>query len=146
MAGKDTVEFDPEKLQATVRVSLAGDCNCVDPVVLSIMEVVKQMNCANGKEHEVELALHEALANAVVHGCNNDPSQIVECIVACDPERGMLIVVRDPGKGFDPKNIQNPTTGDNIFSTHGRGIFLINELMDEVEFRKNGTEIRMVKK
>jgi serine/threonine-protein kinase RsbW len=146
MAGPDTVEFDPDKLQATVRVTLAGDRNCVEPVVESIMQVVRQMNCANGKEHQIELALQEALANAVVHGCKNDPSQIVECIVACDPERGMLIVVRDPGPGFDPNAIPNPTTGENLFSTHGRGIFLINELMDKVEFRKNGTEIRMVKK
>jgi len=146
MAGPDTVEFDPDKLQATVRVTLAGDRNCVEPVVESIMQVVRQMNCANGKEHQIELALQEALANAVVHGCKNDPSQIVECIVACDPERGMLIMVRDPGPGFDPKAIPNPTTGENLFSTHGRGIFLINELMDKVEFRKNGTEIRMVKK
>ncbi len=146
MSGSDVVEFDPDKLQATVRVTLAGDRNCVEPVVASIMQVVQQMNCARGKEHEVELALQEALANAVVHGCKNDPTQIVECIVACDPERGMLIVVRDPGRGFDPRAIPNPTTGENLYSTHGRGIFLINELMDKVEFRKNGTEIRMVKK
>jgi serine/threonine-protein kinase RsbW len=146
MAKHNAAEFDPERLQATVRVTLAGDRNCVDPVVQSIMEVVRQMKCANGKEHEIELALQEALANAVVHGCKNDPSQIVECIVACDQERGMLIVVRDPGEGFDPRSIPNPTMGENVFSTHGRGIFLINQLMDKVEFHKNGTEIRMVKK
>jgi serine/threonine-protein kinase RsbW len=140
------VEFDPEKLQARVQVTLAGDQNCVDPVVQAIMELLRQMDCANGHENEIELALHEALANAVVHGCKNDASQIVECIVACDAERGMLIVVRDPGEGFDPKSIPSPVEGENVFSTHGRGIFLINQLMDEVQFHKNGTEIRMIKK
>jgi serine/threonine-protein kinase RsbW len=55
----------------------------------------------------------------------------------------MLIVVRDPGPGFDPASIPSPVTGQNLFSTGGRGIFLINQLMDEVRFEKGGTEIRM---
>jgi len=54
--------------------------------------------------------------------------------------------VRDPGNGFDPKAIPGCTIGENVYSNHGRGIFLINQLMDEVEFRKNGTEIHMVKR
>jgi anti-sigma regulatory factor (Ser/Thr protein kinase) len=146
MASNRIAEFDPDKLKATVRVTLAGERNCVDPVVRSIMDTVREMKCANGKEPAIELALQEALANAVVHGCKNDPTQVVECVVACDPERGMLIVVRDPGEGFDPKSIPNPTLGENLYSTHGRGIFLINQLMDKVEFHKHGTEIRMIKK
>ncbi len=58
----------------------------------------------------------------------------------------MLIVVRDPGDGFDPSNIPNPVVGENLYSNHGRGIYLINQLMDEVKYLKNGTEIRMIKK
>jgi serine/threonine-protein kinase RsbW len=104
------------------------------------------MQCATGKEDDIELALTEALANAVVHGAKEDPSKTVECIVACDEQRGMLIMVRDPGPGFDPKAIPNPCNGSNIYSNHGRGIFLINQLMDEVAFHKNGTEIHMVKR
>ena len=64
--------------------------------------IVTQMGCAAGREFEIELALREALANAIEHGSGNDPSKQVECCVACDHERGMLIVVRDPGPGFDP--------------------------------------------
>jgi serine/threonine-protein kinase RsbW len=58
----------------------------------------------------------------------------------------MLIVVRDPGPGFDPNVLPSPVQGQNIYSNHGRGIYLINQLMDEVEFQKNGTEIHMLKK
>jgi serine/threonine-protein kinase RsbW len=58
----------------------------------------------------------------------------------------MLIVVRNPGEGFDPDSIPNPTIGQNIYQSHGRGIFLINQLMDEVRFERGGTEIRMVKR
>jgi serine/threonine-protein kinase RsbW len=58
----------------------------------------------------------------------------------------MLIVVRDPGPGFNPATIPSPVMGENIYSNHGRGIFLINQLMDAVEFRNNGKEIHMLKK
>jgi len=58
----------------------------------------------------------------------------------------MLIVVRDPGTGFNPGEIPNPLRGESVYSDHGRGIFLINQLMDEVKFLKNGTEIHMIKK
>ena len=139
-------DFDPEKLNLRVRVTLAADRKAVDPVVEQVMEAVRQMKCADGKEDAIELALQEALANAVVHGAKEDPSKIVECLVACDEQRGILIIVRDPGPGFDPQAIPSCTVGENLYSSHGRGIFLINQLMDEVKFHKNGTEIHMVKR
>jgi len=139
-------DFDPEKLTLRVRVTLAANRQSVDPVVAQVMESVRDLKCMNGKEDSIELALQEALANAVVHGAKEDPSKVVECIVACDEQRGMLIIVRDPGEGFDPKGIPSCTVGENLYSNHGRGIFLINQLMDEVKFRKNGTEIHMVKR
>ena len=138
--------FDADKLDLKLSVTLLADRDAVDPVVRSIMEVVREMNRAPGREDNIELALTEALANAVVHGAKNDPSKIIECDVACDEERGILIVVRDPGTGFDPSKIANPCEGQNIYANHGRGIYLINELMDEVQFHKNGTEIHMLKR
>ncbi len=141
-----TCNFDSEKLVMKLKVALSAERDAVDPVVRNIMEVVRGMQCAAGKEDDIELALTEALANAVVHGAKEDPSKTIECIVACDQERGMLIMVRDPGEGFDPACLPNPCEGQNIFSSHGRGIFLINQLMDEVGFHKNGTEIHMIKR
>jgi len=129
-----------------VSVKLAADRKAVDQVVEQVMQAVREMKCVNGKEDAIELALAEALANAVVHGAKEDPSKVVECLVACDEQRGVLIIVRDPGEGFDPKAIPSCTLGENLYSNHGRGIFLINQLMDEVKFRKNGTEIHMVKR
>ena len=139
-------DFDPEKLKLRVRVTLAATRIAVDPVVEQVMDAVRQMKCVDGKEDAIELALQEALANAVVHGAKEDPSKVVECLVACDDQRGILIIVRDPGEGFDPGGIPSCTVGENLYSNHGRGIFLINQLMDEVKFHKNGTEIHMVKR
>ena len=138
--------FDAEKLDLKLSVTLSGDRDAIDPVVRSVMKVVREMKCAGGSEDAIELALTEALANAVVHGAQSDPSKVIECDVACDEQRGMLIVVRDPGPGFDPAQIANPCHGENIYSNHGRGIFLINQLMDDVQFHKNGTEIHMRKR
>jgi serine/threonine-protein kinase RsbW len=139
-------DFDPDKLALLLRVTLAADRTAVDPVVQQVMTAVRKMTDLNGKEDAIELSLHEALANAVIHGAKEDPSKVVECVVSRDEERGILIVVRDPGPGFNPETIPGCTVGENIYSNHGRGIFLINQLMDEVEFRKNGTEIHMVKR
>ena len=153
MAARDSAEehfpehdFDPEKLSLRVRVTLAADRKAVDPVVAQVMEAIRDTKCVNGKADAIELSLQEALSNAVVHGAKEDPTKVVECLVACDEERGVLIIVRDPGKGFDPKGIPSCTLGENLYSNHGRGIFLINQLMGEVQFRNNGTEIHMVKR
>lgn len=138
--------FDPNRLVLKLKVTLAADPNAIDPVVQGIMDVVRNTQCATGKEDAIELALSEALSNAVVHGAKGDPKKVIECDVACDEARGMLIVVRDPGPGFDPASIPSPVAGENIYSNHGRGIFLINQLMDEVRFRNNGKEIHMLKR
>jgi serine/threonine-protein kinase RsbW len=138
--------FDSDKLVMKLKVSLAAERSAVDPVVQNVMGIVRTMQCAAGKEDDIELALTEALANAVIHGAKEDPSKIIECLVACDEERGMLIMVRDPGSGFDPDSIPDCSMGENVFSSHGRGIYLINQLMDEVGFHKGGTEIHMIKR
>lgn len=140
------VDFDPECLRPRFQVRLAGRAEAISPAVEKLMAEVRAMECSRGREFEIEIALREALANAVRHGCGHDPAKEVEACVACDESRGMLIVVRDPGPGFDPAAIPSPTVGQNVFRHHGRGIYLINQLMDEVSFERGGTEIRMLKR
>ena len=137
------IEFGCGDLMVRLDLRLPGDPAAITPVVESVLMMARQMKCAEGKEYEIETALREALANAIRYGCRQDPSRQVQCAVACDQSRGMLIVVRDPGPGFDPSSIPSPIVGQNVFSHHGRGIYLINQLMDEVTFAHGGTEIRM---
>jgi serine/threonine-protein kinase RsbW len=139
-------EFDSEQLILRLERTIDGHVESIEPVVGDIMKLVIEKGCAGNSEFEIGLALREALANAVLYGCENDPSQKVQLCVSCDDERGILIVVRDPGDGFDPSSIPSPVVGQNIFSKGGRGIFLINQMMDEVQFERGGTEIRMVKR
>ncbi len=64
---------------------------------------------------------------------------------ATSPARSS-IVVRDPGAGFDATTVPNPLAGENLLKSSGRGIFLINQLMDEVAFKDGGRELRMRKR
>lgn len=139
-------DFLADKLLLKLSVTMAADQKAVDSVVQRVMEIIRRMDCAEGKEHAIELSLSEALANAVVHGAKSDPSKTVECDVACDENRSLLIVVRDPGDGFDPATVISPVRGQNLYSSGGRGVYLINQLMDEVKFLKDGTEIHMIKR
>ena len=141
-----TFDFLADHLLFKLQVRLSADRGAIDSIVQRIMASLREKDCANGKEDAIELALSEALANAVVHGAKSDPSKIVECDVACDRNRSLLIVVRDPGDGFDPAAIPSPVQAENIYSGHGRGVYLITQLMDEVKFLKNGTEIHMIKR
>lgn len=134
----------PSRSEHGVTITLKAAESEVSPVVDQVMQMVRETQCANGSEMDIEISLREALANAIKHGANGDPTKIIECRVSCE-EPGILIVVRDPGNGFDPNSVPDPLSGENIYSNHGRGIFLINKLMDEVKFEKNGTEIHMRK-
>src|SRR5262245_43765421 len=87
-------EFDPDALQVAVRKEVPGKLEALTPAVEEVMAVARKLECSQGKEFEIETALREALANAIRHGCRNDPDKSVEVVVACDPSRGMLIVVR----------------------------------------------------
>ena len=143
---KSRCEFDPRELTVRFEYTMAARVDAITPVVDAILRLVRELGCAAGKEFEVEMALREALANAIMHGAKNDPSKQVQCTVACDEARGMLLVVRDPGQGFDPASLPSPIYGQNVFSEHGRGLYLINQLMDDVRYEKGGTEIHMVKR
>lgn len=139
-------EFESQQLILRLEKTVDGHVEAIEPVVGEIMALVIENGCAGDSEFEIELALREAMANAIVHGCANDPDKKVQVCVSCDHERGILIVIRDPGEGFDPAALPSPVVGQNIFSKSGRGIFLINQLMDKVQFERGGTEIRMVKR
>lgn len=111
-----------------------------------VMQIVREMKLASGREFEVEIALREALANAIEHGCQRDPSKSIQCCVAGDESGDLVIVVRDPGPGFDPARVSDPREDANLLRDGGRGIHLINEFMDEVRYAQDGREIQMRKR
>ena len=131
-------------LQVQLDLSFPAQVDAIAPVVERVTQIAHQQNFPEDKEAEIGLAVQEALVNACKYGCNYDASKSVHCWVGSGGSF-LLIVVRDPGSGFDPAALPNPQEGEHVFRDHGRGIFLIKQLMDEVRFERGGTELRMRK-
>jgi anti-sigma regulatory factor (Ser/Thr protein kinase) len=127
-------------------MTIPADPKAIPTVTDGVMQVLQDKKWPETRIIEVELALQEALANAIRHGCKGDASRQVQCVVTCDADEEVLIVVRDPGTGFDARTVPDPLVGENILKSSGRGIFLINQLMDEVAFSDGGRELLMRKR
>jgi serine/threonine-protein kinase RsbW len=116
----------------------------IPPLVNRLMLLIEGSQCVPGEEFVVELALREALRNAVVHGKRDYPRVKVHIRCRCWPGKEVSIVVASPGKGFDFVN-----TGDGLISDpseHARGMQLISAYMDEVHFERDGSELHMRKR
>ncbi len=91
---------------------------------------------------KVMLAVVEGVNNAVVHGNKLDPDKKVTVFYSIDKEYLTFSII-DQGEGFDYAKVPDPTASENIEKPHGRGIFLMNHLADEIEFYQNGSHIKM---
>ena len=132
-------------LSELLDLTIPADCEAIPKIVDTVSEVLERREVPEQKRLEIGLALQEALANAIVHGCGNDTSKEVHCRLQTDSHRHILITVSDPGPGFRPDLVPNPNNPENLYADHGRGVYLIRQLMDEVHFEHSGNEIRMWK-
>ena len=122
---------------------IRSDVKGVDDVVREITAVLKRLDWCDDIDLVV-LAIREALTNALVHGNRCDPEKTIAISVALKDDGGLSLSVKDSGSGFDPNALPNPLAVENLLSNHGRGIFLMRQFMDEVEFNfDHGTEVRM---
>lgn len=136
----------PVSSECKFSLTIPADIKAIDPVVDGVLEVARQMKSGVGREFEIETAIREGLANAIIHGCKSDVSKKIECSVACDRHGDILLVIRDPGGSLDLSKLPRPTEGQGLYSGHGRGVYLINELMDDVQViveKAIRTELRM---
>jgi anti-sigma regulatory factor (Ser/Thr protein kinase) len=129
-----------------VRTWVGSDTRLISPLVDWLMNLIAASRCVSGMEEYVELALREALCNAMLHGNRLQARKLVRICCCCDYCKGVSIVISDQGKGFDPEMVPDPLAVENLESEHGRGIHLMKLAMDEVSFEHGGTEVRMRKK
>ncbi len=144
-SGPPSCHFNAANLVLHVDEIIPSDVEAISPLVDKLMLLINERSCALGHSYAVEPALREALANAILHGNHQDPRKKVRICCACQAKRGIMIVVRDEGAGFDPSKVPSPLLGESLHSEHGRGIYLINMLMDEVHYERGGTEIHIRK-
>jgi serine/threonine-protein kinase RsbW len=130
---------------ATLSITMRSEINAISRAVDWLMTMIQECNCVLGHERDVEIALREALANAVLHGNHQDAQKKVQ--INCSIQFGgeVSIIVKDEGRGFDPSKVPGPTVAANRESEHGRGIYLMRALMDEVHFEQGGVEVHMRK-
>lgn len=124
---------------------IPADAEAIAGVADAISDVLTRLEVPEQKRLEVGLAVQEALANAVVHGCEGDSSKQIRCQMKSDPNGRIVICVTDPGPGFRPERAFDPQGQENSYADHGRGVYLIRQLMDEVHFEGAGNEIQMWK-
>jgi anti-sigma regulatory factor (Ser/Thr protein kinase) len=118
----------------------------IPKVTDGVVQVLQEKGWTESDIMAVELALQEAVANAIRHGCRGDATKELQCSVSCDDKGEIVITVSDPGSGFDPSQVADPLDPANILKSSGRGIFLINGLMDEVKFADGGRRLQMKKR
>ncbi len=120
--------------------------DALDEVIDTLLILAREMDCNAIELDEIELAMREALANAVIHGNRQDPKKRVAVRAFCQPDRGILLVIDDEGSGFNPAKVPNPTEAECLLETHGRGLFMMRRLMDRVRISRKGTRITMLKR
>lgn len=108
------------------------------------------LGCLNKKQanesflFDVRLACEEAMINAIKYGNKSKGDKAVT--ITCDiTKQAVVITVEDEGRGFDYRNLLDPTQDENLLKTGGRGLFLIHHIMDKVEFNSKGNSITMTK-
>src|SRR6266576_1514864 len=107
-----------------LRQSLPSRVGVVSPFVDQLMRFILNFRMADGSEVDIEMALLEALANAVIHGNGDNSGKRVYVTCRCYRDGEVSITVRDEGKGFDSDTVEDPTSHENLLFTHGRGFYL----------------------
>lgn len=129
-----------------LRQSLPSRIEAISPFVVQLVRFILTFRNADGSEVEIEIALREALANAVIHGNRESSYKRVHVECRCYMDGEVSITVGDEGEGFESSTVPDPTTAENRLFTHGRGIYLMKTLMDEVSFEQNGAIVHLRKK
>ena len=125
-------------------MKIHSDLKLVKEVDGEFFNKVKDLKLTKSELLDLKLCLNEAVTNAIRHGNKEDKDLLVFVDIKVD-SKSIQFTVTDQGKGFDYKNVPDPTSEKNITRPHGRGVYLINELMDKVEYLDGGRTVKMVK-
>lgn len=133
---------DADELQ----LSIPSSYDAMEKVAAMIERAGDRVGISEDDEVDLMISVMEAVNNAIQHGNKEDVSKQVHIKIETEP--GQLICwVRDEGPGFDPESVPNPLSPDNLLNPSGRGILMMREFMDHVEFcaGDTGTSVKMSK-
>jgi serine/threonine-protein kinase RsbW len=135
----------PGSFHEMIDIELPSDLSLMNTVLEYMLDRVDKIGLVKTEQSNLFVALDEAFVNAVKHGNRNDPTKLVRITAELSP-REAIFTVEDEGDGFDVREIPDPCDPANLFKSNGRGVLLIYNIMDEVEYSERGTRLRMVKR
>ncbi|HJQ33090.1 MAG TPA: ATP-binding protein [Pyrinomonadaceae bacterium] len=128
-----------------IEFELPSDISLMNGVLHYIIERVAALGVIKPDASNLFIALDEAFVNAVKHGNKHDHNKLVR-ITADLSAREARFTIEDEGEGFDVNEIPDPRDPENLFKTSGRGVLLIYNIMDVVEYNERGNRLTMVKR
>jgi serine/threonine-protein kinase RsbW len=132
----------------TTELTLPSRIEAIDKAATAVAGLVTRSGIGEDDAFGIDMAVREAIANAVIHGNKLDETKLVEVNIKSSLD-SLEISVHDQGKGFDPETISDPTKEENILKSSGRGIFFMRNFFDEVDWSispEGGTTVRMIKR
>ena len=124
---------------------LPSDLSLMNGVLHYLMERVSKLGIVQPNRSNLFVALDEAFVNAVVHGNANDPRKLVRITAELSAKEARF-TIEDQGEGFKVGELPDPRDPSNLFKTSGRGVLLIHNIMDEVQYNERGNRLTMVKR
>ena len=128
-----------------IEFELPSDISLMNGVLHYLTERVAALGVIKPDASNLFIALDEAFVNAVKHGNRHDTQKLVR-ITADLSTKEARFTIEDEGEGFDVAEIPDPRDPENLFKTSGRGVLLIYNIMDEVEYNERGNRLTMVKR
>ena len=122
-------------------LNLISSSDSLTVVEKKIDEVTKEANVNEDLYGNVLIAVTEGVNNAIHHGNKSNPEKKVEINIEVNSENQLVFMIKDEGDGFDPDALPDPTDPANIEKPHGRGVFLMQQLSDEIEFEDDGRTV-----
>jgi serine/threonine-protein kinase RsbW len=125
-------------------MTLPSDPAEVRRVQRLVEELHEELQFDHATYSNLVVAISEALNNGILHGNRQQPGTFVRVVATQLAPTELEVVVKDQGPGFDWQNIPDPTRRDHLLKVNGRGIFLMKNLSQLLEFRDNGSTVRML--
>lgn len=132
-------------LNKTIRHTIESKLSELRAIEKVTHEICQTCGLSVDQQENISIAVTEAVGNAIVHGNKYDPSKKV-MIDYHITDRDIEISIEDEGEGFNPETVPDPLHPDNLMKENGRGIFILTELMDDVQYDMSGpgTKIKLI--
>jgi serine/threonine-protein kinase RsbW len=127
-----------------VALEFPSDVAYLEEAVAEIVRACEEREISGARARlNLRVALGEAVANAILYGNRQDPFKRVRVRAEFASDR-VAVTVTDEGSGFDPAIIPDPTQPEHRWRSHGRGLFLLQRLMDAVEYNEVGNAVTLI--